>query len=57
MKSHLRDFPADGPESWILTAPQGGPVVYTHFMDGSWRPACAKAGMPTGTGPHALRHH
>ncbi|WP_405811640.1 site-specific integrase [Streptomyces sp. NBC_01520] len=57
MKAHLRDFPADGPESWIFTAPQGGPVVYTHFMDGSWRPACAKAGIPKGTGPHALRHH
>ncbi|MGG7571686.1 tyrosine-type recombinase/integrase [Streptomyces sirii] len=26
-------------------------------MDGSWRPACAKAGIPKGTGPHALRHH
>ncbi|WP_239015188.1 tyrosine-type recombinase/integrase [Streptomyces sp. CdTB01] len=51
MKAHLRDFPADGPEGWIFTAPQGGPVVYTHFMDGSWRPACAKAGIPKGTGP------
>jgi len=57
MKAHLRDFPADGPEGWIFTAPQGGPVVYTHFMDGSWRPTCAKAGIPKGTGPHALRHH
>lgn len=57
MKAHLRDFPADGPESWIFTAPQGGPVVYTHFMDGSWRPACAKAGIAKGTGPHSLRHH
>ncbi|MET9603170.1 site-specific integrase [Streptomyces sp. NPDC006459] len=57
MKAHLGDFPADGPESWIFTAPQGGPVVYTHFMDGSWRPACAKAGIEKGTGPHSLRHH
>ncbi|WP_338493989.1 tyrosine-type recombinase/integrase [Streptomyces sp. SJL17-4] len=57
MKAHLRDFPADGPEGWIFTAPQGGPVVYTHFMDASWRPARAKAGIPKGTGPHALRHH
>lgn len=48
MKAHLRDFPADGPESWIFKAPQGGPVVYTHFMDGSWRPACAKAGDTEG---------
>jgi integrase len=57
-KARLRDFPAEGPEGRILTAPQSGPVVCTHFMDGaSWRPACAKAGIPKGTGPHALRHH
>ncbi|MEV6163343.1 tyrosine-type recombinase/integrase [Streptomyces sp. NPDC052052] len=24
---------------------------------GSWRPACAKAGIAKGVGPHALRHH
>jgi integrase len=57
LKSHLRDFPVDGPEGWLFTAPQGGPIVYTHFMDHAWRPACAKAGIPKGTGPHALRHH
>ncbi|GAA0498964.1 tyrosine-type recombinase/integrase [Streptomyces olivaceiscleroticus] len=57
MNAHLRDFPVDGPESWVFTAPQGGPVVYTHFMDGAWRPACAKVGIAKGTGPHALRHH
>jgi integrase len=32
-------------------------VVYTHFMYGSRPPACAKADIPKGTGPHALRHH
>ncbi len=32
-------------------------MVYTHFMDGAWRPACAKAGIAKDTGPHALRHH
>ncbi|MCX5092637.1 site-specific integrase [Streptomyces sp. NBC_00365] len=57
LKVHLRDFPVDGSEGWLFTAPQGGPVVYTHFMDGAWRPACAKAGIPKGVGPHALRHH
>jgi integrase len=25
-------------------------------MDGSWRKAVKKAGLPGGTGPHALRH-
>ncbi|MFE4971850.1 tyrosine-type recombinase/integrase [Kitasatospora sp. NPDC056651] len=55
--AHLRDFPVADPEGWLFTAPTGGPVVYTHFMDGSWRPACQRAGIPKGTGPHALRHH
>ncbi|MFF4727366.1 tyrosine-type recombinase/integrase [Streptomyces mirabilis] len=40
-----------------LAEDQEGDHVDTHFMDGSWRPACAKAGIPKGTGPHALRHH
>jgi integrase len=57
LKAHLRDFPVDGAEGWLFTAPEGGPIVYTHFMDHAWRPACAKAGIPKGTGPHALRHH
>jgi integrase len=57
LKEHLRDFPVAGPQSWLFTAPQGRPVVYTHFMDGAWRPACQKADIPKGTGPHALRHH
>ncbi|MFE4205882.1 site-specific integrase [Streptomyces goshikiensis] len=55
MKAHLRDFPADGPEGWIFTAPQGGPVVYTHFMASSGgpptrRPACLRAPDPTSSG-------
>lgn len=57
LKAHLEEFSASGQESWLFTAPEGGPVVYTHFMDGSWRPACARAGIPKGTGPHNLRHH
>ncbi|MEV7357501.1 site-specific integrase [Kitasatospora sp. NPDC091276] len=55
--AHLRDFPVTDPEGWLFTAPEGGPVVYTSFMDGSWRPACQRVGIPKGTGPHALRHH
>ncbi|MFI6152156.1 tyrosine-type recombinase/integrase [Kitasatospora sp. NPDC051170] len=56
VQQHLRDFPG-GPDDFLFRAPEGGPVVYTHFMDGSWRPATRKAGLPSGTGPHALRHH
>ncbi|MFF3918298.1 tyrosine-type recombinase/integrase [Streptomyces sp. NPDC001852] len=57
LKAHLQGFPVSEPEGWLFTASEGGPVVYTHFMDGAWRPACKKAGIPKGTGPHALRHH
>lgn len=57
VNAHLEEFPVAGQEGWLFTGRQGGPVVYTAFMDGSWRPACAKAGIAKGTGPHALRHH
>lgn len=32
LKAHLRDFPVNEPGE-LFTAPQGGPVVYTHFLD------------------------
>ncbi|MER5326452.1 tyrosine-type recombinase/integrase [Streptosporangium roseum] len=51
----MRAFPAT-PEGFVFTGPEGGPIVYTSFMDGSWRKAVKKAGLPRGTGPHALRH-
>ncbi|MGV9265148.1 hypothetical protein ACWDRR_10845 [Kitasatospora sp. NPDC003701] len=54
--AHLRDFPVAAPEGWLFTAPTSGPVVYTYFMHGSWQSACQRAGIPKGTGPHALRH-
>ncbi|MBD0740553.1 tyrosine-type recombinase/integrase [Streptomyces sp. CBMA29] len=57
MKAHLKVFPAPGPQDWLFTAPQGGAVAYNEFMKRVWRPACRKAGIPDGIGPHALRHH
>jgi integrase len=35
---------------------QGGPVVRTAFYDSVWRQAVSSAGLPKGTGMHALRH-
>lgn len=32
-------------------------MAYNEFMKRVWRPACRKAGIPDGIGPHALRHH
>lgn len=55
LAAHLKAFPAE-PEGFVFSAPEGGPIVYTHFMDGSWRKAVKAAGLPAGTGPHALRH-
>ena len=56
LKQHLRDFPA-GSTDFLFRAPEGGPIVYSHFMHSAWRPAAHKSGLPSGTGPHALRHH
>jgi integrase len=57
MKTHLKAFPAPTPQDWLFTAPEGGAIAYNEFMKRVWRPACKKAGIPAGVGPHALRHH
>lgn len=57
VKAHLKSFPAPAQQDWLFTAPEGGPVAYNEFMKRVWRPACRKAGIPDGIGPHALRHH
>lgn len=54
LAQHLKGYPA-GQAGFIFTAPEGGPIVYSHFM-GAWRMAVKAAGLPVGTGPHALRH-
>jgi integrase len=55
--THLKVFPVPVPQDWLFTAPQGDPVAYNEFMKRVWRPACRRAGIPEGIGPHALRHH
>jgi integrase len=40
-----------------FTTPEGGPIAYNAFRRRVWLPACEKAGVPAGFGPHALRHH
>lgn len=52
--AHLSAYPA-GRDEFVFRAPSGGPVVYSHFM-WLWRRAVKAAGLPSGTGPHALRH-
>ncbi|MFI9846500.1 tyrosine-type recombinase/integrase [Nonomuraea sp. NPDC051941] len=55
LAAHLRAHPAE-PDGFVFTAPEGGPIVYNHFMDNVWRDAVKAAALPSGTGPHALRH-
>lgn len=55
LAKHLQAFPAEHDE-FVFQAPEGGPIAYSHFMDNVWRPAVKAAGLPAGTGPHALRH-
>jgi integrase len=33
-----------------------GPIIRTSFFDHVWRGSVKKAGLPAGTGMHALRH-
>jgi integrase len=69
LAEHLAAFPpvptrirVGGPEAdyedvlLVFVAARGGPIRRTAFGE-TWRPAAAKAGLPTGTGFHALRHY
>lgn len=55
LAEHLREHPG-GRDRFLFTAPTGGPVVRTSFMYSTWAPAARAAGLPKGTGMHALRH-
>lgn len=55
LAEHLRIHPAVHDE-FIFAAPGGGPVIRTSFMKSTWMPAAKAAGLPTGAGPHSLRH-
>lgn len=52
--AHLKAFPA-GPDDFVFRGPEGGAIVYTRFMDGSFRPARKRLGLKA-SGLHALRH-
>lgn len=53
--AHLAAYPTE-PDGFVFTDPAGGPVVASRFMDNVWRPARKRVGLPSGSGPHALRH-
>ncbi|WP_084021660.1 tyrosine-type recombinase/integrase [Mycobacterium avium] len=54
LAAHLAAFPA-GPDGLVFTL-AGKPITRQTFGH-KWRPAVATAGLPTGTGFHALRHY
>jgi len=54
---HIRQFPPSGPDGYLFTAPNGGPIRRTNFMRSYWNPAARAAGIPVGTALHALRHY
>ncbi|MBQ0983525.1 site-specific integrase [Streptomyces sp. F63] len=45
-----------GREGFVFRGADGGPVARTWFYDNVWRKAVQRAGLPKGTGMHALRH-
>lgn len=54
LAAHLAAFPA-GPDGLVFTL--GGKPITRAVFGHKWRPAVATAGLPAGTGFHALRHY
>lgn len=54
--AHLAAFPSAGPDDFLFRMQQGGPIIRTSFYGPVWTVAVEKAGLPTGTRMHALRH-
>lgn len=54
LAAHLATFPAE-PDGLVFTL-AGKPITRQTFGH-KWRPAAKTAGLPTGTGFHALRHY
>jgi integrase len=55
MAAHLATFEL-GPDGLVFTNDRDEPIRRTRFSD-AWRPTVSRAGLPAGTGFHALRHY
>jgi integrase len=57
LAEHLRNrgLTARDAEAWVFAAPEGGPLLYSHFRQRVWLPAVRKAGLEELTF-HGLRH-
>lgn len=54
LAAHLAAFPTEG---LLFTTPTGAAIRRTGFSATVWQPAVKRAGLPAGTGFHALRHY
>ncbi|MGI9156950.1 MAG: tyrosine-type recombinase/integrase [Marmoricola sp.] len=54
LAAHLAAFPTEG---LLFTTPTGAAIRRTGFSATIWQPAIKRAGLPVGTGFHALRHY
>jgi len=54
LAAHLRDYPTAG---LIFTTETSEPIRRTAFSGKAWQRAVQSAGLPAGTGFHALRHY
>ncbi|MEJ7773081.1 MAG: tyrosine-type recombinase/integrase [Geodermatophilaceae bacterium] len=55
LAAHMATFPAD--DGFLFTTTTGQPIRRTAFSATVWQPAIRRAGLPAGTGFHALRHY
>jgi integrase len=56
LSQHLAAFPV-GESGLVFTDDDGAPISRMAFGRHVWRPPAAAAGVPKGTGMHALRHY
>lgn len=55
LTQHLQAYPA-GPDEHLFRMDRGGPIIRTAFFGHVWRPSVERAGLPTGTRMHDMRH-
>jgi integrase len=55
LAEHIRDFPPT-PSGLLFHASAGRPIRHEYYTSHAFGPAVARAKLPAGTTPHALRH-
>ena len=55
LDDHMAEFTSAGPDAFVFSAPEGGPIRVPKWRQRYWNPAVCKAGIGPLT-PHSLRH-